>query len=201
MQLGMARHRPRIALRQGDLDGLCGVYAIINAIRVLDPSLDHHRCRALFKCLLGRLPKCVAPRQGLAAVHVGLTSSELKRLFENAQKHVATRLGLRIRIIVLTRASGKSHQARWSLAQLWKELAKHLDRGSSAILGLGGKYRHWTVAVRCTPRQIFLCDSGGLHILRRSQCTVGRARSRVMILPRHVLIVSKVGGGTDRDQS
>ena len=49
---GVAAPKP---FEQGDLDGLCGVYAVVNAVRLV--ALPHHRlpaaeCRALFAALV-----------------------------------------------------------------------------------------------------------------------------------------------------
>ena len=37
------------AMRQGELDGLCGVYAIINAARYLLPQLHARECESFFE--------------------------------------------------------------------------------------------------------------------------------------------------------
>ena len=41
--------------RQGDLDGLCGIYAIINAVSFLCPEMDRETARDLFRVLNERL--------------------------------------------------------------------------------------------------------------------------------------------------
>ena len=38
--------------RQGRLDGLCGVYALINALRLLCPRLDEDACERAFCALI-----------------------------------------------------------------------------------------------------------------------------------------------------
>lgn len=180
------------ALRQGDLDGLCGIYAIINAYRAVCPAIDEASSRALFKRLINRLSQCVSPARYVASVHTGLTTSALKCLLAVASAFVTRRHGVQIKASPLTGRGGLMPRKRWSLGQFWNVLGRHFDAGSVAILGLGGHYRHWTVAVRCTPHQLNLLDSDGLTGLRRRQCTVGRrAAGRVSIEPRYVLIVSK----------
>ncbi len=43
----MAARRLR-PYRQGRLDGLCGIYALINALRLLCPKLDEDTCERAF---------------------------------------------------------------------------------------------------------------------------------------------------------
>ena len=50
--LRKARDEP---LMQGDLDGLCGVYAIINAVRHLCPEVGTRDCTRLFNLMLRSL--------------------------------------------------------------------------------------------------------------------------------------------------
>ena len=38
--------------RQGRLDGMCGVYALINALRLLCPRLDEDACERAFCALI-----------------------------------------------------------------------------------------------------------------------------------------------------
>src|SRR3954453_3189414 len=47
----MAARRIR-PYRQGRLDGLCGIYALINALRLLCPRLNEDACEAVFCALI-----------------------------------------------------------------------------------------------------------------------------------------------------
>ena len=47
----MATRRLR-PYRQGQLDGLCGIYALVNALRLLCPRLDEEACEAVFCALI-----------------------------------------------------------------------------------------------------------------------------------------------------
>ena len=51
------RRRGRQPYRQGDLDGLCGVYSIVNAVRALCPELDQDGAEWLFAHLMQALSK------------------------------------------------------------------------------------------------------------------------------------------------
>ena len=46
-----AKGRLRQPYRQGDLDGLCGVYSAVNAVRALCPEVDHDTAGCLFETM------------------------------------------------------------------------------------------------------------------------------------------------------
>ena len=82
-------------MRQGDLDGLCGVYSIVNAARLLAPRiLDEKGTKQLFASLmqavrrLDRGPKAIA--------HNGLERDQLGKLIEAMQAHMAKKHGVGI---------------------------------------------------------------------------------------------------------
>ena len=43
--------RPIRPYRQGRFDGLCGIYALVNALRLLCPRLDEDTCEEVFCAL------------------------------------------------------------------------------------------------------------------------------------------------------
>ena len=74
---------------------------------------------------------------------------------------------------------------------LWAALADAVSPTCVAVIGLSGRYWHWTVAVEVTPGQLRLFDSDRLGVLRRKRCTVGKAVTRTSISPMHVFLVSR----------
>ncbi len=64
--------------RQGRLDGLCGVYALINALRLLCPKLDEDDCERAFCALIQARAQHAA--SALTVIHGGLSRRELLRL-------------------------------------------------------------------------------------------------------------------------
>ena len=61
-------------MRQGDLDGLCGVYAIVNAIRWLCPNMSEAQSENLFAALIQARQSRPVLRP-LAFIYSGLTVS------------------------------------------------------------------------------------------------------------------------------
>ena len=149
---------------QGDYDGLCGLYCIINAVKlVMAPhrELRHDEARSLFavgvRFLLqrGGLPKavhsCVRPRDwpGLA-----------ERIVASTQRIAGFP-------IVLDRP-------RLSANAPFEATLSHVERmitaGMAPCVFLRGSYRHYSVISGYTPASLLLFDSFSYHWVRRRSC-------------------------------
>src|SRR5688572_29539520 len=78
--------------RQGRLDGLCGVYSLINALRLLCPRLGEDDCERAFCVLIRALER--QERSLLSIIHRGLTRRELFRLLGSWQRFAARERGV-----------------------------------------------------------------------------------------------------------
>src|SRR4029450_7867902 len=86
----MAARRLR-PYRQGHLDGLCGIYALINALRLLCPKLDEDACERVFFALIkARTRQTTSP---LAVIADGLSRRELLKLIDPWQRIGAKKFG------------------------------------------------------------------------------------------------------------
>ena len=172
-------------LRQGDLDGLCGLYAVVNAARVLCPEIDQEASRALFAWLVHALRASgVKPT---FAVTTGIARVTLARLVKMAIGFAADEF--HINLVARRWPANKRRLLR--LGAFWRVLAHEVSPDCVAILGLEGRLAHWTVAVAVTTRRIRLCDSGRLGMLFRCQCTLGRARTRYVLSPQNVIFLGR----------
>jgi len=170
------------AYRQGRLDGLCGVYSLINALRLLCPRLDEDACERVFSALIrARARQAASP---LAVISGGLSRRELLRLIGLWQRFAAKEFG-----ITLTVSRLKASEP--TLRGIWRGLSRVLDGKSVAIIGLDGVERHWTVGYAATPRTLRVADSSGLRMIFRSQCTVARTSLRYQLRPSGVLVVGR----------
>lgn len=177
--------RPEIEpYQQGDLDGLCGLYAVINALRLLHPRLDDDGARAMFRKLTKTLGKTLA--HAVWPVYDGIHRVILEDLLIAAREHAQRHLGLSIEVepLILWR----KHP---TLSDLWDGLREHLDGRQVAILGLEGAKDHWTVAYAATETTIRLFDSSDRHLLTRSRCTLQRTDTRVRLRPKAVLLIKR----------
>jgi hypothetical protein len=184
----MAPRRPK-PYRQGRLDGLCGVYALINALRLLCPRLDEDACERVFCALIrARARRTASP---LTVIHGGLSRRELLSLIGLWQRFAVREFGITLTVSRLTVPEP-------TLRGIWRGLGRALDGKSVAILGLNGVERHWTVAYAATPWTLRVTDSSGLRAIFRSQCTAGRTSLRYRLRPSEVLIVRRGKGGSPR---
>src|SRR5215204_6001316 len=82
--------------RQGRLDGLCGVYSLINALRLLCPRLDEDACERVFFALIrARARQAASP---LTVVSGGLSRRELLRLIGCWQRFAAKEFGIALTV-------------------------------------------------------------------------------------------------------
>lgn len=168
--------------RQGRFDSLCGVYAILNAVRLVYPQLEDAAAEDLFRHLVDSLEDHDV---AWSAVRDGMGPAELRRMLTAAREFSENVLELPIGFASCRRLSDKT------LASLWQCLAATLDGRKAAIVGLAGRERHWTVATHVTPRTIWLADSTGIGILPRSRCSVGTSLGRYQLSAAEILIVGR----------
>ena len=154
-------------LNQGDSDGLCGLYCLINAIRIVmapHRELEREEVRALFTAGVGFLA-----RQGtlLEAVHSCVGEREWPKL---ARHLVATAQDIVERPILLERIRLSKGVA---IQETIRNIEGMINSGKAPCIFLRGKSRHYTVISGYTPSSLRLFDSFGYHrVLRRSCGTV-----------------------------
>jgi len=153
-------------LRQGHLDGLCGVYAIINGIRRAlgpDPRLSSEVWDGLFAKLLA------AHDQGLGASAVvtdGIGPRALRRLAKAAAIYLADHHGIDLVV------SRPDHRAKTRTVRKILAYISNATRESrtAVVIGFGGQLDHWSVVTSVGSEFITLFDSAGHHRLRIDRC-------------------------------
>ncbi|MFZ5675703.1 MAG: hypothetical protein ACOZAM_22320 [Pseudomonadota bacterium] len=167
------RGRPRKGLgrlpkpyKQGELDGLCGVYAVVNALRL---SLRHlgrfkpHVFSNVFEELVAEIDRLQG--YGNASVN-GITTPRITQLLKLAIEFIEADFDLRLEV-----ARPLLNRKQYSMRQAIKCLRRELERpGTSLLLGLDGEYGHWTVAHRITQTSILLHDSAGYRRVAIRAC-------------------------------
>jgi hypothetical protein len=170
---------------QGSLDALCGVYAIVNAVRHLCPELDEDEARALFARLLRKIGS--VRRKALKTLRHGLTLAQVRRLLKAACKRVERRFTVRLRVQRIR------HKVRCAarLGSLWDELRCELGNGAVAIIGIGGIEAHWSVAVSAGRTWLKLVDSDGLAAIKRTAASIRPSAHRYVLSPREILLIRR----------
>ena len=97
---------------QGDLDCMCAIYTIINAVRALCPEMTMGASEALFRRLIRSLH--THANDALSPIIIGTNRSLLHKLLVEAQSYVAKRYKVKLEIRA-TRGRGQSTVARRGL--------------------------------------------------------------------------------------
>lgn len=165
-------------LRQGGLDSLCGVYAIVNAVRLAlapEDRLTRDDALALYATLTEELAR-------LGDLHDAVTDGIEAGLEWPLAKHAVRYLREECQIDVDVRRPFSGRKAM-SLAATVKEIARMARDGTAVILEVREWGCHWTVVRGVTEKSLLLLDSAGVKTIRLATCQVGgRAEAGKLVL-------------------
>ena len=156
---------------QGDLDSMCGIYAIINAFRALCREITWEISTHLFQHLVSCLNRHA--KQALFPIIFGTGTSLMRKLLGEAQSYLKKRLKIELAI----EPKGRELKSK-SLEAAWQRLSAIVDETTVLILPLSGRWDHWTVLYDINARKIRLVDSSHRRELTRSRCTLGATKTR-----------------------
>ncbi len=196
----MARHKIIRPWQQGELDGLCGIYAIINAMKVLALSRGREFSDGDGALLFRQMCKYLADRNqmpqalwdGTSIMHVRDFLSTAKRFMRKYYDLdvVHRRLAAPYEITrkdVFWRVLDDALTTRDELYN-FRHKTKHTR---VALLGLGYPTPHWSLAYGVGKRSIQLIDSGSRIRVSYDNSTVGETHPRKWMLePEHTLVIS-----------
>lgn len=150
--------------RQGSLDGLCGVYCIINAINYA-ANLSQKQRSGLFKQLINVVKKSYGVDKCI--LH-GTNKKLLLAMFQTAQDYLLRKHGINIEFTPLFKPKSQLSKKYYlaSLANLLNSKKRIL------IVELSGVHEHWTCVTSVTAKTIKLLDSDGLTHLKTTHCRV-----------------------------
>ena len=155
--------------RQGNLDSLCGVYAVINSVKAVASTsgcrLTRGECKELFRQL------CQVLADG-GRLEDALTDGTTIRTFQAMTRRAHDWLAAERRVVLGSRrAFGR---APGGLDHFWTRLQNHAvkEGPGSILIGIGGRMDHMSCIRSINDRAILLVDSDGVKFLRRDRCTV-----------------------------
>jgi hypothetical protein len=161
-------------LQQGNLDGLCGIYSIINAIRLLCKEIKREESFALFHFLIDKAKK----RGNLNSVITqGLTPKKFKRLLKSALKWLKREYAIKID---QQRYKHKKSN-KFTLKTAWRDFDKHLNQNTVILIGFTGKHNHYSVITGITAKTLVTFDSCKTQLIRKSQCSTGYTENKYCI--------------------
>lgn len=185
-------------IRQGSIDGLCGVYSVMNATEIAigkfhyDRRLKHKASqrRVLYKSLIGYLAKHDMLEETLIW---GFNDIDAKGGF----------IDIAIKSVKKYQKRKLSKQIAFdtddvTLDQYWEKLTEHLSQSNTAvIISLSGRIKHWTCVREITPNALILSDSSGIRRIARGRCAIEtESQDMYTLWPRLTYLLS-VGGGND----
>jgi hypothetical protein len=165
---------------QGALDGLCAIYSIVNATRIV-AGIPDDEAKVLFRRIIAYLEQNLDLSKVLTE-GIGLTT-----------------IGMILRDVVGSHIPNRTipykNRPETPLDEFWTAMASFLDEGPerAILIGLGGPmWDHWSIVHSISDRQIRFFDSHKLRQLNRSRCTTTRSTSRRphVLCPTHTYFLS-----------
>lgn len=153
--------------KQGDLDSLCGVYSVVNAFSIL-LNLDKKGRESLFKHLIAVLED---EERTVGAITGGTTKWEIELLVLAAIDYSMIIHNKKVGLLHLFK-SGKGV----TIETFWTKLEAFFKTHEtcSVIVGMVGRYDHWTCVKKMTPKTMIVDDSVGVRHIRKSKCKMDK---------------------------
>ena len=169
--------------RQGDLDGMCGVYALINGVNLLVPKSEDY-----FETFMNACIHILHGEAGNPNFFVqGIGLNEMFRLL-----HGVVRPNFPIHY-----QRPFARNARISIGRYWEACRDFLNGERKAILlALAlDKYQHWTVVSSMNDKHMKFCDSGDWNAVKRASVTTKAKGTRkpVRVYPAQTFFLSCKG--------
>lgn len=156
----MKQKQPKKPYRQGDLDSLCGVYCIVNAVSRLCGPLPKQEAADLFESIVDFLET----RSPLVERIVdGTVLGEIGGALGQVVAHEYP----------IERRKAFHGYPRVSIDFFWGHVQDFMDDyGGVVLTAIGGTHDHWTLIHKATDRTFMLYDSSGIHRLNKAHCTL-----------------------------
>lgn len=163
-------------MRQGQLDSLCGLYAAINAIRVvlapIAPLTTRQSKRLMQRGVAALAERGLLQDALIDGMEVQVQCELVRALANEAQAIVGTPL------IVTQPAITPNRLTRSLLLDL---IDKGLWRGGAAIVGLEGAVSHYSTIVAYDKHRYMLMDSYRFSWIFRDSIGVAKSKSRYSV--------------------
>lgn len=153
--------------KQGDLDFLCGVYAVVNSLRIACRSAGVKK-RIVWRSVFNKVLEELENRKRLFEVHSeGMNLRTLCICIQAASEYLEKKYSIRV-----TRKIAWRRMKKLALRPAFKELQRLLSQpGNSAILRLEGlSLSHWTVVKSVGGDRVHFADSYSVRFKRVSEC-------------------------------
>lgn len=162
--------------QQGGLDGLCGLYSIVNAVEILHgEGLSEKHAEALFKR--------IALKIGAKFPHAlwdGTGMPEVREMLDEAGDFAGKELGFSF-----TRREPFHNVAFVNARDFRQRLGTLIVPGAVAIVGLSKPWDHWTVVDKAGKETLFLFDSVAMKRVRTADISIKQGARKTYIFDAH----------------
>lgn len=173
--------------QQGQFDGLCGVYATVNALQLLSARrrpLASAECEQLYR--LGIDVVVAADRLPVAACW-GISLPLWHRIVTRLCARATRTTGLKIEITRPFR--GRSSALR---REIMAAIEHAVRGGRPVLLLLRGAYRHFTVVSGYSATRLILHDSYGYRWIEKASCGSAVSNRRHQLAPNSLVILELI---------
>lgn len=156
------------------MDGLCGVYATINAVKLISDKLSAEKWQEIF---LKILKLQIKQRKTVVFLILGLNETNVARIL---QKIISPKFDI-------TYSRPFETRKKVSMDNYWHHIHAFLNGqdGRSAIICYETKNKsHWTAVAYISLNRLYLFDSAGKKAINRKQCTTTEISKATPILIR-----------------
>ena len=155
--------------QQGKLDNLCGIYAIINAIRW--GNLKSPRVRFSFdecEALAQEMISCLESQDRLyTTLKEGLMIPDMSLLLKAATKWL-----LEKKDISQVIHKPFHSELKLPMSSIADKVNAHISMSkSAAVLVTAGDLEHWTVPIKISPTRLNFADSYGIPSIKVKDCS------------------------------
>lgn len=157
---------------QGKLDGLCGVYAVINAAKLISKTQSTAEWQKLF---LKALKLQCKHKKSMIFMVYGLNESRVAKILKRV---IGPRLG-----IIYSRPF--KNRTKISITTFWSCISEFLnaDGQRAVIIVFETKdYGHWSVIRSITDNRMILFDSTGRKFINRKHCSTTEIKPETPVL-------------------
>jgi hypothetical protein len=156
---------------QGYLDGLCGLYSVINAVRLVCKNTTEDECMILLKKII----KCLEKRKRISNIIIeGINEDEIRFILKNVIEP----------LYPIKWETPYRKQKGLTVHDFWKGVSTFLKEGKrrAVIVSMETKrWDHWSVVHRVTENQMSFFDSSDLKRINRKRCTTGKRIMEKMV--------------------
>lgn len=170
---------------QGELSNLCGLYAVINAIRLLVPERagDRELWAQVYRMAIRHLARARKLKEGIER---GLTFEAWKvmqhAVYDELSEH--TNMAVRMRPLLRRRSN--------SMQDVGIAIQHAIDAGRPVLCVLSGTLNHYTVIAGYTPTSWLLQDSSGLRWVARRSTAIGYPQGTSHWIPLAALFIIRL---------